>query len=172
MKVPDNIYLVGSMGAGKTTIGRRLAKALHKDFIDSDAEIEARTGADISLIFDYEGEAGFRKRENRMLEELTERQNIVLATGGGAVLDADNRARLMARGFVIYLAASLELLVERTARDRKRPLLQTEDRPQRLKEILDERDPLYRQVADLVISTDRRAAHHLTKDILHHLGER
>ena len=172
MKIPDNIYLVGSMGAGKTTIGRRLAKALHKDFIDSDAEIEARTGADISLIFDYEGEAGFRKRESRMLAELTDRQDIVLATGGGAVLDGDNRARLMARGFVIYLAASLELLVERTARDRKRPLLQTEDRPQRLKEILDVRDPLYRQVADLVVSTDRRAAHHLVKDILEHLGER
>lgn len=156
---PDNIFLIGPMGAGKTTIGRHLAKLLGLDFVDSDHEIENRTGASIPLIFEVEGEAGFRRREREMIDELTQRGNIVLATGGGAVLDPVNRAHLAARGQVVYLRASLEHLVKRTAKDRNRPLLQTDDpraRPEQIMaKILEERDPLYSEIADLVVETDR-----------------
>lgn len=169
MKTPENIYLVGPMGAGKTTVGRQLARALKKDFVDCDAEIEARTGVQISLIFELEGEEGFRKREREMLELLSERDGVVLATGGGAVLDPANRAKLMSRGFVVYLHAPVELLAERTRRDRNRPLLQTDDPDKRLEEILSEREPLYRQVADLVVRTDDRNARHVARDILKQL---
>ena len=152
---PDNIFLIGSMGAGKTTIGRHLAKSLGLDFVDSDHEIESRTGASIPLIFEVEGELGFRRREREMIDELTRRSNIVLATGGGAVLDAANRTYLAARGQVVYLCASLEHLLKRTAKDRNRPLLQTNDPRARLQQILEQRDPLYREIADLVVDTDR-----------------
>ncbi len=162
---PHNIFLVGPMGAGKSTVGRQLGKTLKKQFVDCDKEIEKRTGASISLIFDLEGEAGFRKREQRMIDELTAGEHIVLATGGGAVLDEQNRARLMSRGFVVYLNAPLDLLIERTSRDRARPLLQTDDPKTRIAELLEARDPLYRKVADTVVETDRRSARYVVKEI-------
>ena len=152
------VFLVGPMGSGKTTIGRLLAQYLHLDFLDSDQEIEARTGADIPWIFDVEGEAGFRDREQRIIDELTQLDNIVLATGGGAILREANRAALAARGEVIYLVASLEQQLARTARDRNRPLLQVSDPESRLRDLMAERDPLYRAIADQVIETDGLAA--------------
>jgi shikimate kinase len=151
----DNIFLVGPMGVGKTTIGRRLAKKLDKKFIDSDKEIEKRTGASISLIFDVEGERGFRDRESRLLEELTAEDGIVLATGGGAVLAESNRNILSARGIVIYLTASPELLMKRTAHDHNRPLLMTGNRLATIRQLLDERDSVYRAVADLCLNIDK-----------------
>lgn len=169
MLTPRNIFLVGPMGAGKSTVGRQLSRALKKRFIDSDKTIEERTGASISLIFDVEGEAGFRRREQAIIEELTALDDIVLATGGGAVLHEDNRAALRSRGFVVYLSAPLELLVERTARDRSRPLLQTDDPAARVAELLEARDPVYRQVADLVVQTDRRSARHVVREIQNRL---
>ena len=165
MSMPRNIFLVGPMGAGKSTVGRQLSRSLKKRFIDSDKAIEERTGASISLIFDVEGEEGFRRRERAMIEELTALDDVVLATGGGAVMDEENRAHLMSRGFVVYLNAPAMLLVERTARDRSRPLLQTEDPEQRVRELLAERDPVYRQVADTVVETDRRSARHVVREI-------
>ncbi len=153
------------MGAGKTTIGRRLAKSLRKKFIDTDQELERRTGASIALIFDVEGEEGFRRREQSMIDELTAMDDIVLATGGGAVLDESNRASLMSRGFVVYLQAPVDLLVERTSRDRSRPLLHTDDMQARVSELLTERDPIYRQVADTIVQTDRRSARHVVREI-------
>lgn len=156
MKEPVNLFLVGLMGAGKTTIGRQLAKRLKLTFIDSDHEIEARTGANIPWIFDIEGEKGFRKRERDVIDELTQRQGIVLATGGGAVMDKRNRTHLSERGIVIYLHTSLEQLVKRTAKDRNRPLLQTGEPRTCLEELLAERDPAYREIADLVVETDNR----------------
>ncbi len=155
MAEPDRIILVGPMGVGKTTIGRRLAATLGKTFMDSDQEIEKRTGVDIPLIFELEGEAGFRRRESRVVEELTRYPNIVLATGGGAVLDPGNREYFRQRGFVIYLYATIEQLLQRTARDKKRPLLQTQNPRTRLQEIMAEREPLYNEIADLKIETGR-----------------
>ena len=166
---PKNIFLIGPMGAGKTTVGRQLATSLDKQFLDCDRELEERTGASISLIFELEGEEGFRRRERDMLDELTARNGIVLATGGGAVLDSENRARLRSRGFAIYLDASLSLLVERTGRDRGRPLLDTPDPRATLGKILHERDPLYRRVADLVVTTNHGTAKHVVREILEHL---
>ncbi len=166
MNIPENIYLVGSMGAGKTTVGKQLAQSLGKDFLDSDKEIEKRTGVDIPLIFELEGEAGFRKRERRMIAELTEHKDLVLATGGGVVLDEGNRSHLIARGFVIYLCAPLELLVERTARSRNRPLLDSVDRRAQLEAILELRNPLYRQVADLTVESNHRSARWMVRHIL------
>ena len=153
------------MGAGKSTIGRQLAKQLKMDFRDSDHEIEMRTGVDIPFIFDIEGEKGFRKREKQVIDELTQLQGIVLASGGGAVLDPDNRSRLVSRGFVIYLHAPIEQLLERTCLDRKRPLLQNEDPQQRMKQLIAERDPLYREVADLIVETGRRTVRRVVNDI-------
>lgn len=147
------IFLIGPMGAGKTTIGRRLAKTLKRRFIDCDQELERRTGATISLIFDIEGEAGFRQRERRLIDELTELDDVVLATGGGAVLDPGNRVALAARGFVVYLYAGLDDLLTRTRNDVNRPLLKTEDRATRLRNIVAEREALYREVAHMSIDT-------------------
>lgn len=150
-----NIFLVGPMGAGKTTIGRQLAQTLNLAFLDSDAEIELRTGVDIPLIFHLEQEAGFRKREKKVIDELTQLSNIVLATGGGAILDPQNRQHLSNRGFVVYLSASLEQLVQRTQKDQTRPLLSQAKNPRQwLEEMLQMRDPLYRSIADLCIETD------------------
>ncbi len=149
-----NIFLVGLMGSGKTTIGRQLARACKLEFIDSDAEIVARTGAEISWIFDIEGEAGFRKREKMVLDELTQQKGIVLATGGGSVLDADNRRVLAARGTVIYISASLEQLLKRTAKDTSRPLLNQDDPRAVMQALCEQRDPLYREIADMVVTTD------------------
>ncbi len=169
MKIPNNLYLVGPMGAGKSTVGRHLARGLEKEFVDCDKELEARTGVNIPLIFELEGEAGFRKREKTVLHEQTERDGIVLATGGGAVIDPDNRQRLRSRGFVVYLHAPLEVLVQRTAKDRNRPLLQTEDPQAFLAELMEVRDPLYREVADLVIMTNHRTARHAVRQIMKEL---
>jgi shikimate kinase len=165
MSKRSNIFLVGPMGAGKSTIGRQLARRLSMEFYDTDHEIERRTGVDIPLIFDIEGEAGFRRRERQVLEVLTALSNIVLATGGGAVLDPDNRARLRQRGFVVYLQATPEQLLRRTERDTHRPLLQTEDRAGRIQQLLEEREPYYREVADLIINSDRLTVGHAIGEI-------
>ena len=169
MTSKPNIFLVGPMGAGKTSIGRQLAEALGMDFFDSDHEIEARSGATIPWIFDVEGEDGFRKREQTMIDELSQRQNIVLATGGGAVLSEANRNYLKTRGTVIYLSASIDLLLERTQRDRNRPLLQTENPRARLEELMQIREPLYREVADIVLETDNSSIRHTVNRIIKQL---
>lgn len=157
MTIPGNIFLIGPMGAGKSTIGRQLAELLDKKFYDADHEIEERTGASIAWIFDIEGEPGFRKRETAVLQELTRRDNIVLATGGGVVLSEENRTMLRTRGTVVYLAADVDTLSQRTRRDRARPLLKGHDRRQRIEEIMQQREPLYRDTADLIIATSRRS---------------
>jgi len=149
-----NIYLVGLMGAGKTTVGRQLAKRLHRRFVDADQEIEARTGVRIPVIFEIEGEAGFRRREARVIDELSRERELVVATGGGAVIDAANRANLKRSGLVVYLSAAPETLFERTRLDRNRPLLQVEDPLAKLRQLHAQRDPLYREVADLVVEGD------------------
>lgn len=169
MDVPDNIFLVGPMGAGKSTVGRQLANALGKEFVDCDRALEERTGASIALIFELEGEPGFRRRERDMLDELTVQRDIVLATGGGAVLDPDNRLALRSRGFTVYLRAPIELLVQRTARDRSRPLLDTEDPKGRFVELMGQREPLYQEVADLVVKTNQRTARFVVREILKRL---
>ncbi len=156
-RTTKNIFLVGLMGAGKSTIGKRLAESMGKVFLDSDHEIEDRTGVSIPTIFDIEGEAGFRDRESAIIDELTNKKGIVLATGGGAVLRSENRKVLAARGLVIYLNASVEQLFQRTRMDRNRPLLQTGDPKQKLQDLLTQRDPLYREIADLVVDTDDRS---------------
>jgi len=166
-----NIFLVGLMGAGKTTIGRQIANELSLDFFDSDHEIENRTGVTITHIFDIEGEAGFRKRETAMLDELTEKKGIVLATGGGAILKPENRQFLMSRGTTIYLYANIDTLVERTSKDRNRPLLQTDDPRQKLQELFDIRDPLYRETADIIIDTGKDSVRLAIKEILEKLRE-
>ena len=170
MGARGNLFLVGPMGAGKSTIGRRLAAALGREFYDSDREIERRTGASSSLIFELEGEAGFRSREQAVIDELTRLSHVVLATGGGAVLDPLNRQALGGRGCVIYLHAPMAKLIQRTAKDRNRPLLQISDRAERLKTIVTERDPLYRAVADIVVETGDRRVQHVVNDILRRLG--
>jgi len=164
-----NIFLVGPMGVGKSTVGRQLATALSFEFKDSDQEIQRRTGVDIPTIFEYEGEEGFRQRERQVIDELSEQSGIVMATGGGSVLCSDNRRDLISRGVVIYLHCSPEQQYARTARDRSRPLLHTEDPLLRLHELTEERDPLYRQVADMVVSTERRGSPSVVKEICRRL---
>lgn len=144
------------MGAGKSTIGRLLARELKYPFKDSDREIEARTGADIPWIFDVEGEEGFRQREEAMIAELAAEDGIVLATGGGVVMRPANRKALAEGGLVVYLRTSVEQQLQRTAKDRQRPLLQTADPEQVLRELMAKRDPLYREIADLIVDTDQR----------------
>ncbi|MCT8553416.1 shikimate kinase AroK [Glaesserella parasuis] len=153
-----NIFLIGPMGAGKSTIGRQLAQMLNMDFLDSDAVIEERAGADIDWIFDIEGEAGFRKREERIINKLTQSQGLVLSTGGGSVLSKDNRNVLSARGIVVYLETTVDKQFERTQRDKKRPLLQTEDPYQTLVELAKIRNPLYEEIADIILQTDEQSA--------------
>ena len=166
-----SFFLVGPMGAGKSTIGRQLARTLNLEFIDSDRNIEARTGVDIPLIFELEGEEGFRKREQEIIDHLTRRPGIVLATGGGAVLSNINRQHLSSRGQVIYLRTSVEQQLQRTARDRNRPLLQTENPEQTLQELMQIRDPLYREVADWTIETDGCRVHDVVQKIVRHIEE-
>lgn len=149
----DNIFLVGPMGVGKSSIGRRLAARLGRVFVDCDEELIRRTGVQIEVIFEIEGEAGFRARESKLLRELVEQRGIVLATGGGAVLMSENRGALRAHGTVVFLNADPELLARRTARDRKRPLLRSGDRLGRIRELLAVREPLYREIADCVVDT-------------------
>ena len=154
------------MGAGKSTIGRLLAKELRLDFKDSDKEIEVRTGANIPWIFDVEGEQGFRDREQAVLAELCEERGLVIATGGGAVMRPENRKALRAGGQVIYLHTSVEQQLERTGRDRNRPLLRTANPEQVLRDLLALRDPLYREIADLIIETDERPPRMVVLEIL------
>jgi shikimate kinase len=156
MRGTRNVFLVGLMGAGKTTVGRMLARRLGKTFHDTDHEIVARTGVSIPVIFEIEGEAGFRARESQTIAALCALNDIVLGTGGGAVLDSANRVRLRRHGFVIYLRGDPQQLWQRTRHDRNRPLLQTEDPLRRLEELYEQRDPLYREVADLVVDTGRQ----------------
>ena len=155
--VPGSIFLVGMMGAGKTSVGRVLAKRLQKTFYDSDHVIEDRTGVKIPVIFEIEGEAGFRVRESAVMDELTALRNIVLATGGGAVLSEKNRERMRTRGTVVYLRASVRDLINRTRHDKNRPLLQAMDPRARLTELYEKRDPLYREVAHLIVDTGNQS---------------
>ncbi len=170
VKSTTNLFLVGMMGAGKTTVGRQLARRLGKTFYDSDQEIEARTGVQVAVIFEIEGEAGFRRRESEALERLVALENCVLATGGGAVLDAENRARLKERGLVIYLHAQPRDLWQRTRHDKNRPLLRTADPRARIDELYRARDPLYREIADLVVETGRQSVTALVNQLLEQLG--
>lgn len=165
MSKSGNIFLVGLMGAGKTTIGKMLAKRLHKTFIDCDHELEARTGVRIPLIFELEGEAGFREREAALLEELTQREDIVLATGGGVILRPENRQALQRNGTVVYLNAKLEDLWLRTQHDKNRPLLQTADPKAKLTELYAQRDPLYREIADIVIAPGQQNVQHAAREV-------
>jgi shikimate kinase len=165
MKRLNNIFIIGPMGAGKSTIGRQLAEALSFRFEDSDLEIQRRTGVDIPTIFEYEGEEGFRNREQQVIADLTAQEGLVLATGGGSILRDVNRQNLAARGVVIYLHCSPEQQYARTSRDRNRPLLHTEDPLERLRGLMAEREPLYRSVADLVVSTEKRGTASVVKEI-------
>jgi shikimate kinase len=169
MKQPQNVFLIGPMGAGKSAVGRQLARLLHLDFMDSDDEIEARTGVDIPFIFEKEGEEGFRRREARVIDDLTRKDGIVLATGGGAVIDPQNRSYLGARGFVIYLYTSVDQQLARTNRGRERPLLENGDRRKILEELMAARDELYREIADLTVDTDGRRVKAVANEILDRL---
>ncbi|MFZ6046061.1 shikimate kinase AroK [Pseudomonas sp. CR3202] len=161
-----NLILIGPMGAGKSTIGRLLAKELRLPFKDSDKEIEQRTGADIPWIFDVEGEQGFRDREQAMIEELCGHDGVVLATGGGAVLRPANRQALRGGGRVVYLHTSVDQQIERTSRDRNRPLLRSANPGQVLRDLMAIRDPLYREIADIIIETDERPPRMVVQEIL------
>lgn len=161
-----NIFLIGPMGAGKSTIGRQLAQMLGMEFMDSDSVIEERAGADIDWIFDVEGEAGFRKREERIINELTQGQGVVLSTGGGSILSKDNRNVLSARGIVIYLETTIDKQFERTQRDKKRPLLQNDDPRKTLEELAKIRNPLYEEIADITHQTDDQAAKLVATNII------
>ena len=154
MKRPRKVFLTGPMGAGKSAVGRQLARQLRLEFIDSDAEIERRTGVDIPFIFEKEGEAGFRRREAAIIDELTRLDGIVLATGGGSVIDPQNRARLRSRGCVVYLRTSVEQQLSRTRNGCERPLLAGVDPRTQLGKLMAEREPLYREIADLTVDTD------------------
>ena len=166
MKHPKNIFLVGPMGAGKSAVGRQLARTLHLTFMDSDDEIESRTGVDIPFIFEKEGEAGFRKREAAAIDDLTKIDGVVLATGGGAIVDAQSRSHLGGRGFVVYLYTTVEQQFARTNRGRERPMLEKGDRREILESLLEQRDPLYREIADLVVDTDGRKVHSVANEII------
>ncbi|MEE9452065.1 MAG: shikimate kinase AroK [Gammaproteobacteria bacterium] len=162
-----NVFLIGSMGAGKTTVGRVLADQLNFEFYDSDEIIEARAGADIAWIFDVEGEAGFRQREQRIIEEITQKNNIVLATGGGVVLIPQNRTLLAGRGFVVYLRISLQQQLERLRYDSKRPLLNQKDKIEDiLTKLHDHRDPIYSKLADLTLDTENLPLKMTVKQII------
>ena len=165
MNKPRNLFLVGPMGSGKSAVGRQLARLLHLEFVDSDEEIEARTGVDIPFIFEKEGEEGFRKREVKVIDELSQREGIVLATGGGAIADPESRSRLGARGFVVYLHTSVNQQLERTKSGRERPLLENDNKEKVLQDLMDERDPLYREISDLIVETDGRRVQTVAREI-------
>ena len=166
MKHPRNIFLIGPMGAGKSAVGRYLARTLHLSFVDSDDEIESRTGVDIPFIFEKEGEEGFRKREATVIDDLSKMDGVVLATGGGAVINADSRSRLGGRGFVVYLYTTVDQQVARTQKGRERPLLQSSDPRTTLQALLDARDPMYREIADIVVETDGRKVKSVANEII------
>ena len=172
MKPSDNIFLVGMMGAGKTTVGKILARRLKRRFVDSDHEIERRCGVRIPVIFDIEGEEGFRGREGQAIAEVAALDGVVLATGGGAVLSAENRRRITSRGTTIYLHARPEDLHRRLRHDKGRPLLDTPDPLQRLRDLYAVRDPLYRQVADIVVETGTQSVQALARELLAKIEER
>lgn len=153
------------MGAGKSTIGKQLASSLGLEFVDSDSVIRERTGVDIATIFEYEGESGFRKREAKVIDELTQDDNMVLATGGGAVTTTEVANHLASRGFVIYLHCSPDQQFERTIHDKARPLIQNDDPKSTLEDLMEIREPLYREIADLVVVTEKRSAASVTKEI-------
>jgi shikimate kinase len=167
-----NVYLIGPMGAGKTAVGRQLAKQLHLTFHDSDAEVERRTGVDIPYIFEREGEAGFREREREVIDALTQLDGVVIATGGGAILHPDNRAHLASRGHVVYLKTSVEQQLERTKHGRQRPLLYTDDPEQRLRELMAQRAPLYESIAEITVETDGRHVRAVADEIVQRLTGR
>jgi shikimate kinase len=166
MKHPKNIFLIGPMGAGKSAVGRQLARTLHLSFMDSDDEIESRTGVDIPFIFEKEGEAGFRKREAAAIDDLTKIDGVVLATGGGAIVDPESRSCLGGRGFVVYLYTTVDQQFARTNKGRERPLLENGDRREILEGLLRDRDPLYREIADLVVETDGRKVRSVASEII------
>jgi shikimate kinase len=166
MKHPRNIFLIGPMGAGKSAVGRYLARTLHLSFVDSDDEIESRTGVDIPFIFEKEGEEGFRKREATVIDDLSKMDGVVLATGGGAVINADSRSRLGGRGFVVYLYTTVDQQVARTQKGRERPLLESSDPRTTLQALLDARDPMYREIADIVVETDGRKVKSVANEII------
>ncbi|MDF9391017.1 MULTISPECIES: shikimate kinase AroK [Methylococcus] len=166
MRNRRNIFLIGPMGAGKTTVGRLLARALGLEFWDSDKEIERRTGVTVPMIFEYEGEAGFRRRESEVIADLTGKEGIVLATGGGSVLMPENQEHLAARGLVIYLQCSVQKQLERTQKDINRPLLRTENPRQRLEELLRVRDPIYRELADYIVDTGQQSSRNAVRRII------
>jgi len=166
MKQPQNLFLVGPMGAGKSAVGRQIARFLHLSFVDSDEEIESRTGVDIPFIFEKEGEEGFRKREAKVIDDLSAMDGVVLATGGGAVVNPRNRSHLGARGFVVYLYTTVDQQVARTLRGRERPMLVNGDSREILEELMTVRDPLYREIADLVVETDGRKVKAVAHEIL------
>lgn len=165
----ESIFLIGPMGAGKSTVGRALAERLGYEFVDSDHEIEARTGATIPMIFDIEGELGFRDREQSVIDDLTQRPQIVLATGGGVVEREENRKHLRTRGFVVYLKSPVESLIQRTKHDRNRPLLQQANPQKVLKDLMVKREPWYLEMADLVIETQQVPVHRVVKAIVDQL---
>jgi shikimate kinase len=164
-----NIYLVGPMGSGKTAVGRQLARLLHLDFYDSDVEIERRTGVDIPFIFEKEGEAGFREREREVIDLLTQMQNVVVATGGGAVILPHNRERLSATGRVVYLKTGVEQQIDRTRHGRQRPLLYTDDPEATLRSLMAQRAPLYESIAAVTVTTDGRHVRAVAEDVLRQL---
>jgi shikimate kinase len=152
-KIDRNIFLIGPMGSGKTTIGKHLAKKLGLDFYDCDQELERLTGASVNLIFDLEGEQGFRQREKKLLESLTAKQGVLVATGGGSICDVENRELLRSRGFVVYLKTTVGNQLKRLTHDKSRPLLQASNREKRLTELARVRNPLYEETADMIFST-------------------
>ena len=159
------------MGAGKSTVGKQLAKALGRDFYDTDKEIERRTGVSISLIFEMEGESGFRQREQKVLDELSQLKNIVLATGGGIVLPEENRRMLRSRGYVVYLSTSIEQLLRRTNKDKNRPLLQTDNPRETVKALMAERTPLYQGVADIELRTGEQSIQYVVSGLVNQLEQ-
>ncbi|MXP67862.1 shikimate kinase AroK [Pantoea sp. Aalb] len=168
-----NIFLVGPMGAGKSTIGRQLAQQLNMDFFDSDYEIERRTGADVGWVFDVEGESGFRDREEKIINELTDKQGIILATGGGSIKSRETRNRLSARGVVIYLETTIDKQLIRTQRDKKRPLLQVDAPPKEvLEKLAKERNYLYKEIADITICTDDKSVKSVVNQIINMLEKK
>ncbi|NCF24275.1 MAG: shikimate kinase AroK [Gammaproteobacteria bacterium] len=169
MRHPQNLFLIGPMGAGKSAVGRQLARMLHLEFFDSDMEIESRTGVDIPFIFEKEGEAGFRQREARVIDDLSRKDGIVLATGGGVIMDPQNRNHLGARGFVVYLHTSVDQQLSRTRRGRPRPLLEDDDPRSVLEALMATREPLYREIADLTVDTDGRKVRAVANDIMNRL---
>ena len=172
MSTSSNVYLVGPMGVGKTTIGRALAKNFNLEFVDSDQESENRTGVTILTIFDIEGDAGFRDREARIISEMAKRRGIVLATGGGAIMRPENRRALRHSGLIIYLHATVEMQLERTRNSRNRPLLNNGNRQEVLEELMREREPLYRQEADIVYAIDSRSPQVAAREIAREIREK